>query len=1003
MNYKNFADKYIDKVKELWHKGKIQKSFRITYDVVWNVVLFFLIVGCIGLFFAGGTGAGYFASLVKDEPVRSSADMREEIYNYEETSELYFADNKYLGNIRSDLYREETTLEKVSDHVENAIIATEDSYFETHNGVVPKAILRAIFQEATNSSVKTGGSTLTQQLIKNQILTNEVSFERKAKEILLAMRLEKSLTKDEILEAYLNIVPFGRDASGNNIAGIETAAQGIFGIDASEVNLPQAAYLAGLPQSPSYYTPFTNGGEQKSEEAIQPGLNRMQSVLSRMLEAGYITEEEYKKASAYDITADFTEPTKTPLDQYPYLTNEVEERAKEIITLQLAEQDGYTEEDIKNNESLREEYRILADRNLRRSGYKIHTTINKEIYDEFQRIGKEYDNYGPDKPETIIDPKTGEETTIMEPVQAAGMLIENKTGKIISFLGGRGYDTSEVNHATDTVRNNGSTMKPLLVYGPAMEAGAIQPGSVVLDVHLNQKYPQLPRNWPKNYSGNYHGLVTAREALKKSYNIPAVTTYTEIIDSDPAANYLEKMGFTSLTAEDHTNASLAIGSMGKGVTVEENTNAFSTFGNNGKFVDAYMIEKIETNEGEVLFEHETKEVEVFSPQTNYLTVDMMRDVLNSGTATYTQSRLTNKGVDWAGKTGTSVDWWDAWFVATNPNVTMGSWIGYDTPKELTCNSQYPCSTGYSNRNIGLWSELVNAATKIDPELMAPENNFSRPDGIQERSFCRTSGMKPSDLCQDIGLVSSDIFNAKYTPAKEDNSLVSGNFVKIDGKTVAAGKNTPSEFTSGDGVSFNADWLKETMYNTLSDLSLLRPRGASGGWDDIAFTSGDKRSSDIKDDGKAPSAPGSLSNSGKNLKWKKSSSNDVVGYRIFRADRSGGSFSLIGNTTDTSFKVPSNGAVYHVKAVDYFGRESSASKTIQIGDIKEDDDSKKNKERKDEKNQEDEEEEEQEQEEDDSSNSDEEEQTDEGSGSSDEETPNDDEANEEESGQQGDQE
>ncbi|WP_153464819.1 transglycosylase domain-containing protein [Sediminibacillus terrae] len=933
MNLKNFAVKYKDKVKEWWQAGKIQKNFRITYDVVWNIILFFIIIGCIGLFFAGGTGAGYFASLVKDEPVRSAENMKEDIYNYEETSELYFADDKYLGNIRSDLYREETTLDKVSDYVKDAIIATEDSEFETHNGVVPKAILRAIYQEATNSAVKTGGSTLTQQLIKNQILTNEVSFERKAKEILLAMRLEKSLSKDEILEAYLNIVPFGRNASGDNIAGIETAAQGIFGVGASEINLAQAAFIAGLPQSPSYYTPFTNTGEIKDEDALQPGLNRMQTVLNRMLESEYITEDEYKKASDYDITADFTEPTPTPLDKYPYLTNEVEERAKDIIMKQLAEQDGYTEEDIASNDSLQEEYSILADRNLRRKGYKIHTTIDKKIYDAFQKIGEEYDNYGPDKPQTVIDPETGEETTIMEPVQAAGMLIENSSGKIISFLGGRGYDTSEVNHATDTLRNNGSTMKPLLVYGPAMEAGVIQPGSIVLDHHLNARYPQLPKDWPKNYTGTTHGLVTAREALKKSYNIPAATTYQEIVSSDPATNYLEKMGFSSLTEEDHTNASLAIGSLGEGVTVEENVNAFSTFGNNGKFVDAYMIDKIETKDGDVLYEHESKPVDVFTPQTSYLTVDMMRDVLTSGTATYTQSRLSNRSVDWAGKTGTSVDWWDAWFVATNPNVTMGTWIGYDTPKELTCNAQYPCSTGYSNRNIGLWSELVNAATEIDPSLMAPDNKFDRPDNIVERSFCRTSGMSPSDLCKDIGLVGSDIFNSKFAPDEEDNSLVSGDFVKVDGKSVKAGDKSPSEFTDGDGVSLNPDWLEVNMYDTLSDLSVLKPRNAGGAWDKVSFSAGSSASSDISDDGKAPSPPSSLSNSGTKLKWKKSSSKDVVGYRIFRAESKDGSFSLIGNTTDSSYTVPSKGAVYQVKAVDYFGRESSASKTIQIGKLK----------------------------------------------------------------------
>src|SRR5690625_2834352 len=203
MNYKQFYKQNKDKIKSFWQKGLIQLSSRITYDVIWNVILFFLVIGFIGLFFAGGIGAGYFASLVKDEPVRSYSSMEQDIYNYEETSKLYFAGDVYFGDINAELYREEVKLENVSDLLINAVIATEDQSFYEHEGVVPKAIIRAVLQAAINSNVKTDGSTLTQQLIKNQMLTNEVSFDRKAKEILLALRLENFFEKDEILEAYL--------------------------------------------------------------------------------------------------------------------------------------------------------------------------------------------------------------------------------------------------------------------------------------------------------------------------------------------------------------------------------------------------------------------------------------------------------------------------------------------------------------------------------------------------------------------------------------------------------------------------------------------------------------------------------------------------------------------------------------------------------------------------------------------------------------------------------
>lgn len=931
MDFKTFIHKLLSKVRTTWKKGGVQKSTRVTYDVVWNVILFFLIIGLVGLFFAGGVGAGYFASLVKDEDVRSREDMEKDIYNYEETSELYFADNVFLGELNSDLYREETTLDNVSEYVKNAIIATEDEYFKTHNGVVPKAIFRAVFQEATNAAVKTGGSTLTQQLIKNQILTNEVSFERKAKEILLALRLERFFEKDEILEAYLNIVPFGRNASGQNIAGVQTAAQGIFGVDAKDLNLPQAAFIAGLPQSPSYYTPFLNGGNLKDEIGLEPGLNRMKSVLNRMLEAEYISKKEFEEAMNYDIVADFTEPKPSSLDQYPYLTNEIKKRATDILVDILATEDGYTREDIENNEELREEYEILASRSLSRSGYKIHSTINKEIFDEFQVLAANYNNYGPDKvvrnPNTneivkVENPDTGEMESLIEPVQVGSILIENKTGKILSFVGGRDFETEQLNHATNSKRQNGSTMKPLLVYAPGMEAGIVQPGSIIADVPTRYSDGTLVRN----YSQRNYGLVSVREALYKSHNVPAVKTYLQLLPNDPVSNYLEKMGFTSLVKtdkfNDYTNESMAIGGLTNGVTVEENTNAYATFGNGGQFVDAYMIEKIETIDGEIIYQHESEPVDVFTPQTSYLMVDMMRDVLTRGTATAARANLRHTNVDWAGKTGTTNNYHDTWFVATNPNVTMGSWMGYDHNQRL--------SDGYSRRNVTFWAQLVNAATEIQPELMAPSQRFEQPGGIVSRSYCAASGMLPSDICNELGLVRSDIYNADFVPNKRDNSLIKGRYVMIGDKAIVAGENTPDEFTKGDGVAFNPEWLKDNGYDKLDNIKSLIP-SQTGVWANIEIPSTDE----LSNDGKAPATPSSLSKSGNSLVWKKSGSKDVVGYRIYRASNpDGAAFNLVGNTTEQDFNIPNSKAVYYVKAVDYFGQESGASDKVIVGDFSE---------------------------------------------------------------------
>ncbi|MFZ0475012.1 MAG: transglycosylase domain-containing protein, partial [Halobacillus sp.] len=550
-NNKNSGRNKMD-FKSLWKKGSIQKKSRITADVVWNVILFFIIIGFIGLFFAGGVGAGYFASLVKDEEVRSKEQMQESIYNYSETSEMFFAGDEMLGKVRSDLYREEVKLDEVSDNVTNAVIATEDEYFKEHSGVVPKAIMRAVVQEVSNSAVKTGGSTLTQQLVKNQILTNEVSFERKAKEMLLALRIERFFEKEEILEAYLNIVPFGRNANGQNIAGVATAAQGIFGVEAEKLSIAQSAFIAGLPQAPYAYTPFNNDGSIKSEEGLEPGMDRMHEVLERMYEAEYISKQEYEEAKDFKITKENLANSTTSANiTYPFLTNEIKRRAQGILEVQLAEENGHSEKDLVEDEELAKEYEELAERRLTSGGYQIKTTIDKEVYDAMQEVKNEYDDrFGPDKTITKEDAE-GEKYEVTLPVEVGSVVMENATGKIYGFIGGRDFEESQVNHATNPYapRMIGSTMKPLLVYGPSIDMGEGHPASVIADVPY--KYTTVDKE-VNNYSGTYHGLVSARYALANSFNIPAVKQYEKIVDQNPVKNYLEKMGVSNLNEGDYT-------------------------------------------------------------------------------------------------------------------------------------------------------------------------------------------------------------------------------------------------------------------------------------------------------------------------------------------------------------------------------------------------------------------------------------------------------------------
>ncbi|WP_175639917.1 transglycosylase domain-containing protein [Metabacillus schmidteae] len=896
----------------------IAKSLRISYNVIGNLLLLFLIIGLIGLCFAGGVGAGYFASLVKDEPVRSYEDMKNDIYNYEETSQIFFDQNIYLGKLNADIEREEVQLENVSQHVIDAVIATEDELFYEHDGVVPKAIMRALFQEFTNASVQTGGSTLTQQLIKNQILTNEVSFDRKAKEILLALRLEKFFEKEEIIEAYLNVADFGRNSNGKNIAGVEAAAKGIFGVTAKDLSIPQAAFIAGLPQSPFGYTPFSNDGG-KVKEDINAGINRMKTVLNRMYTGGFITKEQYEQALSYDIRANLTPKKPTSTDQYPYLTYEVEDRAKDIIAIQLAEKDGYKEEEVKKDNDLYYQYRQLADEDIRHNGYRIHTTINKDIYDKMQDVAKQYEYYGSDKPEEVKDSDTGEMKTVQEPVEVGGILIENTTGKIISFVGGRDFERENLNHATDAPRSNWSSMKPLLVYAPAMELGQVQPGTVIADTPITSGYN------PKNYGGAYHGLTSARTALKYSYNVPAAKTYKNIMSKNPVS-YLEKMGFTNLNKIDYEIASLSLGGMTDGVTVEENVNAYATFANQGKFVDAFLIEKIENSDGDIVYQHEKVQNDVFSAQTAYLTIDMMRDVIRSGTAASLNSYLSFSA-DWAGKTGTGQDYTDAWFVATNPNVTFGTWIGYDTPKPLQQNYK---GISYSKRNLLLWAKLMNAAHDAEPNLIAPKNRFETPGGIVQRSYCALTGELASDLCRQAGLVATDIFNAKYVPTKVDDSLTRGKYVYVKDRAYKVPSSAPSEFVQ-EGVMLKKEVLDRYNISSTSDLKRLLPNTSK--WGNLVVTEG----KGITDNGSKPRQVNGVSSRGSNISWKANSDNDVVGYRVYGAANHSTNFKKVASLPSSdklSVSVGNNPAAYYIVAVDVGGNESSPSAIIKIGDYAE---------------------------------------------------------------------
>ncbi len=902
-----------------WTATKWYKRLNITTSVFWNLAILLFIILLTGGVFAASVGAGYFASLVDEEKLRTPEEMKKEIYNYNETSELYFDNEVYIGNIQTDLERKVTTLDKVSDYAIDAVLATEDEYFNDHDGIVPKAIFRGLLQDVSNSDTQTGGSTLTQQLIKNQILTNEVSYERKAKEILLAMRLEKFMNKDEILEAYLNIIPYGRSSSGANIAGIETAANALFNVPASELNLPQAAFIAGIPKAPFRYTPYSSDqGKLKDEESLQYGIDRMKTVLFRMRETNYISDKEYNEAVSYDIVKDFRTGESSSYEKYPFITAELQKRANRIIMDVLATQDGIDLEELAGNDKLFEEYSILADRAVRSNGYRIYSTLNKDLYDAQEKAKDAYKGYGTTLSIQGTD-EDGKEITKKLPVQVGSMTIENNTGRILSFVGGRDYKVEALNHSTQAFRSIGSTVKPLLVYGPALEFGAIGAGSPVVDVKFEMNDNGTTYKPSNFFADSEQGIMPARNALAESQNLPALRLFAQIKEKMPI-QYLMNNGFSTVVENENYNTSAALGGGIEG-SVEEVTSGYATLANGGKRVEAHMISRIEDAEGNIIFEQKVEEKEIYTPQAAYVLTDMLRDIFKTDRGTASRANgLLQFGSDFAGKTGTTQETRDVWLVGYNPNVTMGVWLGYDKETYSLDNFKNQ-NLAPSTRVNQLWASLMNTAYEVDPKLFGTKEKFKEPKGVVSRSFCGISGLAPGKACTDAGLVRSDLFISNImVPTKPDDSLTSGSYTTVNGKKYAALPSTPSEFVSSGGTGVNQDFVDRMLAPFGGDAGKLFPGNSKFS----NIVSG----ATLEHDGVAPSGV-SAKLSGSTITWSNSSSKDVVGYRIYR---SGSSIASISESKGNSYSLPGPGS-YTVVAVDITGKQSSPSNAVTIEEAK----------------------------------------------------------------------
>jgi penicillin-binding protein len=884
-----------------------------------------IIVGFLG----AGAVFGYVSALVKDDPVRPQNEIVDKINENAITGFVYFNDDMPIGQLRSEEDRRPIGIHELPELVKNAVLAIEDHEFYSHYGVNLKALTRAVTQRLTNADVQTGGSTITQQVARRVFLTLDRNDNRKFKEILLALRLERLLSKDQILLAYLNKIPYGNGSTGYNLYGIKAASKGIFNIDdLNQLNVAQAAYLAGLPQLPSKYSAFTSRGEL-DEKGFANAVERTKLVLKRMLEEGVITQVQYDEALAFDLKSSLAKSEQKAYNTYPYLMLEVERQAADILA-NLS--NAGLQKDTKQAQETYAQATKEAHEDLLRKGYHIYTTIDKTLYDEMHAISDNPDNFTPDDPDKGVE-------------QIAAIALDNKTGAILGMIEGRDFYKEQMNLATQMIRQPGSTMKPIAAYIPAIESGAISPGTIIDDVPVILKDGSKGFHLPENWDNDFHGLVTARQALNQSYNIPAIKVFLNVVGINAAWDFAKNLGITTLEKSDYNAQTGVIGGLSKGVSVEELTNAYSSIPNKGVFTDTFLIRKITDTDGNTVYEHELKPTNVFSEETSYLITDMMKTVVSSGTATILKKDFKYyKQVPIAGKTGSTQNDGDAWFVGYSPDITVGVWAGYDqqkhTLKKSGCdkNGEPGCGT---QRALKIWAKVMNAVVEKRPELM-PTKEFEKPANIVSMAVSAYSGKLPNEQTKAAGKTITDIFNKKFIPTEEDQVLIKQKYVSYNGKVYVPQPGTPPDMVQEKTVVKRerpiSDIIKE-IEAILPQLPANNRRNISHyyplDYENDAAYEVDPRA----DDGQVPNPPGgvTLKRSGDKteITFQEAGSADIVGYRLYKSETGLGGFQRVSGKVVlsghdllfTDIGSPQRTIGYYITAVDVAGKESKPSKAV----------------------------------------------------------------------------
>lgn len=556
----------------------------------------------------------------------------------------------------------------------DAIISTEDSRFFEHNGIDYKGILRAAYANLTHGAIKQGGSTITQQLVKNTFLSSEKTYQRKISEVFIALALESHMSKEDIFALYCNEVYFGQYGS-IGIHGVEQASRSYFGKEINNLNISEAATIAAMIKSPSKYSPAKNYNESKMRRNL---------VIENLLANGKITKADADAALNSDISLVPPKSDASPIA--PYFTDSVKKQLTDVVNADVLENDN----------------------NLR-----VYTTIDPQL----QQMAEKSIAAQVNKLDKIYSKKG-------LTVQATLVSMNPKTGEILAMVGGRDYEASQFNRATDALRQPGSVFKPF-VYASAIERG-IMPNKVFADQPTSFSMPNAKDYQPANYGNSYaYKDISLKTALAKSSNVVALDVALETGLSN-VARTARKFGFNI----DGVYPSMALGT--SEVTPIQLAAAYSSFANQGLKVKPTFFSKIISSEGKTIYESQSSGEQIVSPQTAYIVTDMLRAVVERGTARSANNAL-GKDVTFVGKTGSSKD---GWFVGYTPNLVTVVWIGFDDNKDI----------GFTGGEVALpaWVDFMKQVVDSRPEYGG--KNFVIPAGVTEITIDPETGMLAKSYC-----------------------------------------------------------------------------------------------------------------------------------------------------------------------------------------------------------------------------------------------------------------